>query len=83
MCNQLWELAVLERWGASLRTPSMQRAYMECSGPHTLGTVFLRHAIEESIRVWYTHAKARAPLLKARRGPNSTMAWVVQELRLH
>ena len=39
---------------------------MECSGPHTLGIEFLRHVIEESIRVRYAHAKARATLLKAR-----------------
>ena len=51
--------------------------------PHTLGTEFIRGVIEESIRVWYAHAKARAPLLKARLGPSSTMAWVLQELRLH
>ena len=56
---------------------------MDCSGPHTLGTEFVRHVIEESIRVWYAHAKARAMLLKARLGPNSSMAWVLQELRLH
>ena len=61
----------------------MQQAHMECSGPHTLGTEFIRHVIEESIRVWYAHAKARATLLKARLGPGSTMAWVLHELRLH
>ena len=66
--NQLWEPTVLEQWAAALRTPSMQRAHMECSGPHTLGTEFIRHVIEESIRVWYAHAKARAMLLKARLG---------------
>ena len=36
----------------------MQRAHLECTGPHALGTEFLRHVIEESIRVWYAHAKA-------------------------
>ena len=46
----------------------MQPAHMECSGPHALGTEFIRHVIEESIRVWYAHAKARATLLKARLG---------------
>ena len=51
--------------------------------PHTLVTEFLRHVIKESIRVWYAHAKARATLLKARLGPKSTVAWVLQELRLH
>ena len=81
--HQLWEPAVLEQWAAALRTSSMQRAHMECSGPHTLGTEFIRHVIEESIRVWYAHAKARATLLKARLGPSSTMAWVLQELCLH
>ena len=81
--NQLWEPAVLEQAAAALRNPSMQRARMECSGPHTLGTEFIRHVIEESIRVLYAHAKARATLLKARLGPNSTMAWVLRELRLH
>ena len=83
VCNQLWEPVVLEQWAATLRTPSMQRAHMECSGPHTLGTEFIRHVIEESIEVWYTHATVRATLLKARLGPNSTMAWVLHELRLH
>ena len=83
VCHQLWEPTVLEQWAAALRTPSMQRAHMECSGPHTLGAEFIRHVIEESIRVWYAHAKARATLLKARLGPGSTMAWVSQELRLH
>ena len=59
---------------------------MESFGPHTLGTEFLCHIIDESIRVRYAHAKARATLLKANVGPNSTMAWVLwvlQELRLH
>ena len=37
----------------------------------------------ESIRVWHAHAKGCATLLKARLGPGSTMAWVLQELRLH
>ena len=46
--HQLWEPTVLEQWAAALRTPSMQRAHMECSGPHTLGTEFIRHVIEES-----------------------------------
>ena len=31
----------------------------------------------------HAHAKARATLLKARLGPGSTMAWALQELRLH
>ena len=83
MRHQLWEPAVLEQWAAALRTPSMLRAHMECSGPHTLGTEFVRHVTEESIRVWYAHAKARATLLKSRLGPNSTMAWVLQELPVH
>ena len=43
----------------------------------------MRHVIWESIRVWYAYAKAPATLLKARLGPNRTMAWVLQELRLH
>ena len=81
--TQLWEPVVLEQWTAALQTPSMKQAHMDCSGPHTLGTEFVRHVIEESIRVQYAHAKARTTLLKARLGPNSTMAWVLQELRLH
>ena len=81
--HQLWEPTVPEQCAAALRTPSMQRAHMECSGPHTLGTEFIHHVIEESIRVWYAHAKARATLLKARLGRGSTMAWVLQELHLH
>ena len=48
-----------------------------------LGTEFIRHVIEESIKVWYAHAKVRAMLPKARLGPSSTMAWVLQELHLH
>ena len=72
----------MEQWVA-LCTTSMQRAHMECSRPHTLGTEFIRNVIEESIRVWYAHTKVRATLLKARLGPSSTMAWVLQELRLH
>ena len=56
---------------------------MDYSGPHTVGTEFVRHVIEESIKVWYAHAKARATLLKARLGPNITMAWALQELHLH
>ena len=81
--HQLWEPTVLEQWAAALRTPSMQLAHLECTGPHSLGTEFLRHVVEESIRIWYAHAKARATLLKARLGPGSTMAWALQELRLH
>ena len=49
--HQLWEPAVLEQWAAALRTPSMQRDHLECTGPRALGTEFLRHVIEESIRV--------------------------------
>ena len=81
--HQLWEPTVLEQWAAALRTPSMQLAHLECTGPHSLGTEFLRHVVEESIRIWYAHAKARATLLKARQGPGSMMAWALQELRLH
>ena len=81
--HQLWEPTVLEQWAAALRTPSMQLAHLECTGPHSLGTEFPRHVVEESIRIWYAHAKARATLLKARLGPGSTMAWALQELRLH
>ena len=44
---------------------------------------FIRHVVEESIRVWYAHAKARATLLKACLGLGSTMAWALQELHLH
>ena len=68
---------------AALRTPFMQRAHLECTGPHALGMEFIRHVIEESIRVWYAHAKARPTLLKARLGLGSTTAWALQELRLH
>ena len=66
--HQPWEPAVLEQWAAALRTPSMQRAHLECAGPHAPGTEFIRHVIDESIRVWYAHANARATLLKARLG---------------
>ena len=59
---------MLEQWAAALRTPSMQRAHLECTGLHALGTEFIRHVIEESLRVWYAHAKARAMLLEARLG---------------
>ena len=48
---QLWETIVLEQWAAALITPSMQGAHMECLGPHTLGTKFIRQVIEESIKV--------------------------------
>ena len=60
----------------------MQWAHMEGSGPHALATDFIRHVIEESIRVWYAQAKVHATLLKARLGPRGKMAWVLQELRL-
>ena len=87
--HQLWVPAALEQWAAALRTPSMQRAHLECAGPNALGTEFIRNVVEESIRVRYhhahahAHAKARATLLKARLGQGSTMAWALQELRLH
>ena len=83
MRTHLWEPVALEQWAAALQTPFMKQAHMDCSGPHTLGTEFVRHVIEESMRVWYTHPKVRATLLKAWLGPNSMMAWVLQELRLH
>ena len=35
--NQLWEPAVLEQCAVALRTPSMQRAHMEYSGPTRWG----------------------------------------------
>ena len=75
--KQLWEPAILEQWAVALRTSSMQRAHMECSGPQTLGTEFLRHVTKESIRVWYAHAKASGALHKALLGSNSAMAWVL------
>ena len=81
--NQLWRPAVVEQGAVVLRTPCMQRAHMESSGPHTLGTELIRHVVEESIRVVYAHAKARAMLLKARLGPNNTVAWALQEPRWH
>ena len=67
--HQLCKPTVLEQWAAALRTPSMQLAPLECKGRHLLGTEFLCHVVEESIRIWYAHAKARATLLKARLGP--------------
>ena len=73
----------MEQWVAALRIPSMQRAHMESSGPHTIGTEFIRNVIKESIKVWYGHAKAPATVLKARVCPHSMLAWVLQELRLH
>ena len=73
----------MEQWAAAVLTPSMQQVHMDSSMPRTLGTKFVRHIIEESIRVWYAHTKAHATTLKARLGLNSTMAWVLQELRLH
>ena len=83
MRHQLWEPAALEQWSPALRTPSMQRAHLECAGPNALGTGFIRNVVEESIRVWYAHVKARTTLLKAGLGRGSTMAWALQELRLH
>ena len=68
MRHRLWKPIVLELWAAALRTSSMKRAHMECSRPQTLGTEFIRHVIEDSIRVWYAHARALASLLKARLG---------------
>ena len=79
--HPLWEPVVKEQSAAALRTPSMQRARMERS-PHTLGTYFTSNVIEDSIRVWYAHAKARATSLKAPVGPSTMMALVLQELRL-
>ena len=38
--HQLWEPTVLEQWAAALRTPSMQLAHLECTGPHSQGTEF-------------------------------------------
>ena len=77
--NQLWQPPVLEQWAAALRTPSMQRAHMKCIGPHTHGTDFIRHVIEESITLWYAHTKVRAMLPKACLGRKSMRAWVLQE----
>ena len=66
----------------------MRAAFSECQGPSDTqehrgrGQASRQFAgggggiIEESIRVWYAHAKARATLLKARSGLNSTMACV-------
>ena len=47
---------------------------MECSGPQTMGTKFLRHVIEESFTVRCALAKAHATLLNAHMGPNDTTA---------
>ena len=46
MRHQLWEPAVMVPWAAALRTPSMQRAHMECPGPHTLATKLIRNVIQ-------------------------------------
>ena len=72
-----------EQWAAVLRAASMQLAHLECTGPHALGREFLRHIIEDSPRVWYAHARAPTTPLKACLGPGSTIALVLQELRLH
>ena len=58
--NQLWEVAVIEQWAVALRPPSMQQFSIQCLGAHTMGIKFIRHVIEESMRVCYAHAKARA-----------------------
>ena len=72
-----------QQCAAPRRSPSMQWAHLECTGPHTLGTELIRHVVEASIRVWYVRAKARATLLKACLGPGITMALALQELPLH
>ena len=59
--HQLWEPTVLEQWAAALRTPSMQLAHLECTGPHSLGTEFLRHVVEESIHGSGTPTPRRVP----------------------
>ena len=81
--QQLWEPATVEQWPAALRTNSMQWAHLECVGLNALSTRFICHVVEGSIRVWYTHAKASATLLKAGLGRGSAMAWALQELRLN
>ena len=58
--NQLGGPGVLQHSATALCTPSMRRADMECCGPHTRGRGFLRHVIEESIRIEYAHAEAHA-----------------------
>ena len=65
--------------------PSTSAPPTPAAEPHQqhAGTEFIRHVVEESIWIWYAHAKARATLLKARLGPGSTMAWALQELRLY
>ena len=64
------------RWGPSVLTKrgaTVGMAYTTCSYATSL----------RSPSVSYAHTKRRATLLKARMGPNNTMAWVLQELRLH
>ena len=76
MRHQLWEPPVLEHRavGGGLAYPFHVTSPHGVLRPHTLGTGFIHHVVEDSIGVWYAHAKARAMLLKARLGPGSTMA---------
>ena len=81
--NQMCEVAFLKWWAVVVCTPSMQRAEMVWPEPHTLGTEFLHHVVHESIAVWYAPAKEHGTLPKSRLGPNSSMASVLKELRVH
>ena len=81
--GQLWEPAVLEQWAVAIATPSLRKAHMGLTGPHDIGTLFIRQVVKESQRVWLSHAKAREGLIKARAGPGGTMAWALRQLQLH
>ena len=71
--HQLWEPATMQQRAAALRTPSMQHIWSASSCVTS----------SRSPSVWYAHANAGATLPKVLGGPNSTMAWVLQELRVH
>ena len=44
---------------------------------------YILQVLTKSQWVWLPHVQAEATLLKAQVGPHSTMAWALQELRLH
>ena len=42
-----------------------------------MGTEFIQQVLNESLKVWLAHAKARTILIKAHSGPQGTMAWTL------
>ena len=63
--GQIWDLAVLEQWAATIAPPSLRMTLMRRTVTHDIGAQFMRHVVKECECVCLSHAKAREGLIEA------------------